>query len=110
MLNYGYALLESECLRVINSVGLDPHVGFLHEMKPSKNSLAYDLQGSFRFLVDLTVINLEENGTMDKKDFTVTNNHNLKLRVIEGKKIANEFSNLLNKPVRIGINRPWGLP
>ena len=33
MLNYGYSLLEAECLRVINSVCLDSHVGFLHEMK-----------------------------------------------------------------------------
>lgn len=67
MLNYGYSLLESECLRVINTVGLDPHVGFLHEMNPSKNSLAYDLQEPFRFLVDLAVRNLVENSTMDNK-------------------------------------------
>jgi CRISP-associated protein Cas1 len=31
MLNYGYSLLEAECLRAINSVGLDAHIGFLHE-------------------------------------------------------------------------------
>ncbi|WP_462272818.1 CRISPR-associated endonuclease Cas1 [Methanohalophilus sp.] len=36
----------------MNSVGLDPHVGFLHEMNSSKNSLAYDLQEPFRFIVD----------------------------------------------------------
>jgi CRISPR/Cas system-associated endonuclease Cas1 len=69
-------ILEAECLRVINTVGLDPHVGFLHEMNPSENSLAYDLQESFRFLVDLEVINLVENATMDKKDFIVTENYN----------------------------------
>ncbi|MGB9133852.1 MAG: CRISPR-associated endonuclease Cas1 [Methanosarcina sp.] len=39
-----------------------PHAGFLHEINPGKNSLAYDLQEPFRFLVDLTVINLVENG------------------------------------------------
>lgn len=43
MLNYGYSLLEAECLRAINSVGLNPHVGFLHEMNPRKNSLVYSL-------------------------------------------------------------------
>jgi CRISPR-associated protein Cas1 len=43
MLNYGCSPLESECLKAINSVGLDAHVGSLHEMTPSKNSLAYDL-------------------------------------------------------------------
>jgi len=109
MLNYGYALLEAECLRVINTVGLDPHVGFLHEMNPSKNSLAYDLQEPFRFLVDLAVINLVENGTMDKKDFIVTENYNLRLRGLGGKKVANEFSNMLNKPVNYGDKQTtWG--
>lgn len=109
MLNYGYALLEAECLRVINTVGLDPHVGFLHEMNPSKNSLAYDLQESFRFLVDLAVINLVENGTMDKKDFIVTENYNLRLRGLGGKKVANEFSNLLNKSISYGDKQTtWG--
>ena len=39
VLNYGYALLEAECLRAINKVGLDAHVGFLHEINPSKNSV-----------------------------------------------------------------------
>jgi CRISPR/Cas system-associated endonuclease Cas1 len=43
---------------------LDAHVGFLHEMNPSKNSLAYDLQEPFRFLVDLTVISLIESKKM----------------------------------------------
>lgn len=109
MLNYGYSLLESECLRVINTVGLDPHVGFLHEMNPSKNSLAYDLQEPFRFLVDLVVINLVENGTMDKKDFIVTENYNLRLRGFGGKKVANEFSNILNKPSNYGGKQTtWG--
>jgi CRISPR-associated protein Cas1 len=43
MLNYGYSLLESECLRAINSE-VWCSSGFLHEMTPSKNSLAYDFQ------------------------------------------------------------------
>ncbi|WP_292463146.1 CRISPR-associated endonuclease Cas1 [Methanolobus sp.] len=30
MLNPGYALLETECLRAINTVSLDSNVGFLH--------------------------------------------------------------------------------
>ncbi len=99
MLNYGYALLEAECLRVINIVGLDLHVGFLHEMNPSKNSLACDLQEPFRFLVDLAIINLIENNTMDKKDFLITENYNLRLKGLGAKKIVNEFSNMLNKNV-----------
>ncbi len=109
MLNYGYSLLESECLRAINSVGLGAHVGFLHEMNPSKNSLAYDLQEPFRFLVDLAVINLLENKTLENKDFIRTENYNLRLKPTGAKKVVNEFSNVLNKKVSYeGKQTTWG--
>lgn len=36
LLNYGYAILESEIRRDINAVGLDPTIGFLHELAQSK--------------------------------------------------------------------------
>lgn len=116
MFNYGYALLEAECLRAINTAGLDAHVGFLHEMTQSKNSLAYDLQEPFRFLVDLAVINLIESGAMETKDFIRTENYNLRLKPSGARKVVNEFSNMLNKKVslrftglRILLQRKTGL-
>ncbi|WP_209616674.1 CRISPR-associated endonuclease Cas1 [Methanolobus bombayensis] len=99
MFNYGYALLEAECLRAINAVGLDPHVGFLHEMNTGKNSLAYDLQEPFRFLVDLVVINLVESERMEKKDFIRTENYSLKLRPSGAKKLTEEVNLWFNKRV-----------
>ncbi|WP_406669951.1 CRISPR-associated endonuclease Cas1 [Methanolobus sp. ZRKC4] len=99
MLNYGYTLLEAECLRAINTVGLDAHVGFLHEMNPSKSSLAYDLQEPFRFLVDLSVINLIESGKMENKDFIRTESYALRLKPSGAKKVTEEFNNWMNKKV-----------
>jgi len=87
MLNYGYALLESECLRAINSVGLDAHIGFLHEPQAGKNSLAYDFQEPFRFLIDLAIIDLIENRIMDNKDFIRTVSYTLRLRPIGARKV-----------------------
>jgi CRISPR-associated protein Cas1 len=72
MLNYGYSLLEVEGLREINSVGLDDHIGFLHEPNPGKNSLANDMQEPFRCVIDLAIIELIENEKMEKKDFVRT--------------------------------------
>nr|WP_300104892.1 hypothetical protein [Methanosarcina sp.] len=40
-----------------------------------------------------------ENNTMDKKDFVVTENYNLRLKGLGAKKIVNEFSNMLKKTV-----------
>ncbi|WP_292464318.1 CRISPR-associated endonuclease Cas1 [Methanolobus sp.] len=99
MLNYGYALLEAEGLRAINAVGLDPHVGFLHEMTPSKNSLAYDLQEPYRFLVDFAVISLIESERMEIKDFIRTESYSLRLRPSGAKKLTEEINLWFNKRV-----------
>lgn len=97
MLNYGYAILEAECLRAIHSVGLDAHVGFLHEMNLGKNSLAYDLQEPFRFLIDLAVISIIEKGIINKRDFIRTENYNLRLRPSGAKKLLTEIELWFNK-------------
>jgi len=99
MLNYGYALLEAECLRAINAVGLDPHVGFLHEMTTSKNSLAYDLQEPYRFLVDFAVVSLIESERMENKDFIRTESYSLRLRPSGAKKLTEEINLWFNKRV-----------
>jgi CRISPR-associated protein Cas1 len=78
-------------------------------MTPSKNSLAYDLQEPFRFLVDLAVISLIESGSMETKDFIRTENYNLRLKLTGAGKIVNEFSNILNKKVSYqGKESTWG--
>lgn len=70
-LNYGYGFLEGECRRAVNIVGLEASVGFLHDFSSSqtKQSLVYDLQEPFRWLVDLTVMEAFELGTLGPEDF-----------------------------------------
>lgn len=108
MLNYGYALLEAECKKAINSVGLDVHVGFLHEMTNGKHSLAYDLQEPFRFLVDIAVINLIERNELDKNDFIRTENYNLRLKSSGAQKLVAEINEQLNARIDYeGGRRTW---
>lgn len=80
LLNYGYALLEAQVRKTINSVGLDPTMGFLHELKDGRDSLVYDLMEPFRWLVDLSVIQLLEEKKVKKASFIVTENYNIRLR------------------------------
>jgi len=70
-LNYGYAVLEGECRRAVNTVGLEPSVGFLHEFSgyQTKQSLVYDLQEPYRWLADVSVIEAFESGVLDLPDF-----------------------------------------
>jgi CRISPR-associated protein Cas1 len=73
-LNYGYGFLEAKCRMAINSVGLEPSVGFLHDSSDyqTKESLAYDLQELFRWLIDLSVVNAFESDALDLHDFYFT--------------------------------------
>lgn len=59
MLNYGYAVLYSECVRAVELAGLDPYAGFLHSDRSGRTSLALDLMEEFRQqIVDKAVIKL----------------------------------------------------
>jgi CRISPR-associated protein Cas1 len=80
MENYGYSLLESLVRKTISSVGLDPTMGFLHELKDGRDSLVYDLMEPFRVLIDLSVVQLLEEKKLRKSDFIVTENYNIRLR------------------------------
>ncbi len=73
-LNYAYGVLEGECRRAINSVGLEPSVGFLHDFSDyqTKQSLVYDLQEPFRWLSDISVIEAFEFEALKLSDFYFT--------------------------------------
>jgi CRISPR-associated protein Cas1 len=74
MLNYAYGVLEGECRAAINTVGLEPSVGFLHETSgyQTKQSLVYDLQEPFRWIADVAVMDAFESGVLDLPDFYFT--------------------------------------
>jgi CRISPR-associated endonuclease Cas1 len=57
MLNYMYALLESEARLAAASLGLDPGIGFLHVDTDARDSLACDLMEPGRPEVDAFLLN-----------------------------------------------------
>jgi CRISPR-associated protein Cas1 len=73
-LNYAYGVLEGECRAAINTVGLEPSIGFLHETTShqTKQSLVYDLQEPFRWIADVAVMEAFESETLDLPDFYFT--------------------------------------
>lgn len=64
LLSFLYTLLMHDCRGALESIGLDPAVGFLHRDRPGRPSLALDLMEEFRpFLADrlaLSLINLRQ--------------------------------------------------
>lgn len=64
LLSFLYTLLAHDCASALESVGLDPQVGYLHRDRPGRPSLALDLMEEFRpFLADrqaLSLVNLRQ--------------------------------------------------
>lgn len=48
LLSFSYVILTSMCTSALESVGLDPYVGFMHTIRPGRKSLALDLVEEFR--------------------------------------------------------------
>lgn len=59
MLSYLYTLLALDCTSALETVGLDPYIGYFHTDRSGRASLALDLMEEFRcFLVDRCVVSL----------------------------------------------------
>jgi CRISPR-associated protein Cas1 len=99
LLNYGYAVLESEIRKAVNAVGLDPAIGYLHELAPSKTPLVYDIQELFRWVVDLSVLQLLEQKKLRKSDFITTENYHIKLTEKAAKLLIERISLNFNRKV-----------
>jgi CRISPR-associated endonuclease Cas1 len=69
MLNYLYALLESETRLAVAALGLDPGLGVLHMDAPARDSLAFDVMEPVRPMVDEYVLNWIMRGTLKREWF-----------------------------------------
>ena len=75
LLSFGYSLLAAEITGALESVGLDPYVGFLHRDRPGRPSLALDLMEELRaYLVDRFVLSLVNLRKIVSKDFSIQEN------------------------------------
>lgn len=72
MLSFVYTLLANECTAALESVGLDPYVGFLHTVRPGRCSLALDLMEELRaYLGDRLVLSLINRKQITIQDFII---------------------------------------
>jgi CRISPR-associated protein Cas1 len=70
LLSFLYTLLAHDASAALESVGLDPQVGFLHALRPGRPALALDLMEEFRpFLADRLALSLVNLRQLQGKDF-----------------------------------------
>lgn len=71
LLSFAYSLLTADLISAIQTVGLDPYVGFFHQIKYGKPCLALDIMEEFRpIIADSVVITLINNRRIKPEDFT----------------------------------------
>jgi CRISPR-associated protein Cas1 len=72
LLSFLYAILANDVRSALETTGLDPQVGFLHQVRSGRPSLALDIMEEFRaYLGDRIMLNLVNLKQVTKKDFEI---------------------------------------
>ena len=70
MLSFTYTLIANDVAAALESVGLDPYVGFMHTLRPGRTSLALDMMEELRaYLGDRLVLSMINRKQVNKKGF-----------------------------------------
>ena len=70
MLSFAYSLLAGICTSALETVGLDPYVGFFHTDRPGRASLALDIMEELRsVMADRFVLTLINKRIVDSSGF-----------------------------------------
>jgi CRISPR-associated protein Cas1 len=81
LLSFLYTLLTHDCRSALESVGLDPAVGFLHRDRPGRPSLALDLVEEFRpLLAERLALSMFNRKQLGERDFVRLDNGAVLLR------------------------------
>ncbi len=70
MLSFVYTLIANDVAAALETVGLDPYVGFMHTLRPGRTSLALDMMEELRaYLGDRLVLSMINRKQVTTKDF-----------------------------------------
>lgn len=113
LLSFAYALLRHDVESALESVGLDPAVGFLHADRPGRPSLALDLMEELRSVIaDRLVLTLINRRQLKAADFIVQDGGAVLLTEVARKTVISAWQQrkqeemmhpFLNERVSIGL-------
>ncbi|MHB8359841.1 MAG: type I-C CRISPR-associated endonuclease Cas1c [Thermoplasmataceae archaeon] len=113
LLSFIYTLLSRDCASALESVGLDPQVGFMHTDRSGRDSLALDLMEELRpYLADRLVLSLinrkqvNENGFLNRENGTVLMKEGTKKDIIlawQNRKREEIIHPFLQEKIPIGL-------
>jgi len=92
LLSFLYTLLMLDCRSALESVGLDPQVGYLHADRPGRPSLALDLMEEFRpVIADRIALSMINRQQLKKADFNKTESGAVLMKDDSRKKLIIEY-------------------
>lgn len=101
LLSFAYVLLASECASALAGVGLDPYVGFLHQDRPGRKSLALDLMEELRApLADRFVLTLINRSQIKSTDFVTEASGAVRLKDESRKALLGAYQDRKREAVR----------
>ncbi len=81
LLSFAYTLLANDITAALETVGLDPYVGFMHQDRPGRASLANDLIEELRAPVaDRFVLSLINRKQLQADDFEINENNSVYIK------------------------------
>lgn len=113
MLSFIYTLICNDMAAALETVGLDPYVGFMHTLRPGRASLALDMMEELRaYLGDRLVLSLINRKQITIKDFLQQGDEGIVMTDTGKKTILSAWQNrkreqivhpYLNEKVSIGL-------
>ncbi len=113
LMSFLYVLLAADCRAALETVGLDPQMGFLHRDRPGRSSLALDMMEEFRApLADRVCLTLLNRRQIRKSDFRHEETGGVFLKENARKTVLTAWQNrkrttlihpFLNKKMQLGL-------
>lgn len=101
LLSFLYTLLTHDCRSALETVGLDPAVGFLHRDRPGRPSLALDLAEEFRpVLADRLTLSMINRKQVSARDFTRLDNGSVLLKEEARKTVLSAYQERKREQLR----------
>lgn len=113
MLSFVYTLLTNMTASALETVGLDPYVGFMHTDRPGRASLALDMIEELRpVLADRFVLTLINKKMITKKDFSKKEDGAVLINDTARRNLLTEWQNKKKEVIThpyLGEKVEWGM-
>ena len=110
ILNYAYAVLESQVRMQIIAEGYDPTIGFLHTYNVERAALVFDLMEPQRPVVDRKVLQFVQAHAFHPADFTIRSDGVCRLNPEMARQVVRQLDGHLQQNAPLGATKTLSSP